>query len=60
MALNNVIVVDSLVTLCQEQAEICFAVNEKNELLYADDDHLSVIGSLWQYENLLKAYFQRD
>lgn len=60
MALNNVIVVDSLAAFCREQSEICFAVNEKNALLYADADHLSVIGSVWQYENLLKAYFQRD
>ena len=60
MALNNVIVVDSLVTLCQEQAEICFAVNEKNELLYADDDNISVIGSIWQYEKLIKPYFERN
>ena len=57
MALENVIVVDSLTAFCREQSEICFAVNKKNELLYADDDHLSVIGSVWQYENLLKAYF---
>jgi hypothetical protein len=60
MALDNVIVVDSLTAFCREQSEICFAVNKKNELLYADADHLSVIGSVWQYENLLKAYFQRD
>ncbi|EJW22097.1 hypothetical protein IMCC14465_04910 [alpha proteobacterium IMCC14465] len=58
MALNNVIVLDSIAAFCREQSGICFAVNEKNELLYADDDHLSVIGSLWQYENLLKAHFQ--
>lgn len=60
MALNNVILVDSLSAFCWEQSKICFAVNEKNELLYADADHLSVIGSVWQYENLLKAYFQQD
>lgn len=60
MALNNVIVVDSLAAFCREQSEICFAVNEKNELLYADDDHLSVIGSVWQYEKLIKPYFERN
>lgn len=60
MALNNVIVVDSLAAFCREQSEICLAVNEKNELLYADDDHLSVIGSVWQYEKLIKPYFERN
>ena len=60
MELENVTVVDSNLAFCERQTGTCFAVNEKNELLYADDDHLSVIGSVWQYEKLIKAYFERN
>ncbi len=56
--LKDVLILDSNKAFCRESDNKCFAFNDKNQLLYADDDHLSVIGSYFLYEKLLKHYFQ--
>ena len=55
--LNNVILVDSIEAFCDSSSNKCFAVSPQNKLLYTDDDHVSVEGSIWQYEKLIKPYF---
>ena len=56
--LERVTVVDANRAFCKEIDQKCFVVNPQNQLLYADDDHISVIGSAWQYDKLLKAHFE--
>ena len=53
--LENVTVLDSLPVFCS--GDVCSAFNEAGELLYADDDHLSVAGSELQAATLLARYF---
>ncbi|MBR7784230.1 acyltransferase [Undibacterium sp. LFS511W] len=53
--LKNVTYIDSLPVFCP--SDKCLIFDEKGSLLYADDDHLSVAGSRFQVNNLLKPYF---
>lgn len=52
--LKNVTYIDSLPVFCP--SDKCLIFDEKGSLLYADDDHLSVAGSRFQVNNLLKPY----
>ena len=56
--LKGVKVLDANEAFCNED-DICFAVNSKNQLLYADDDHLSVIGSEWQFNKIIKPIYEK-
>ena len=49
-------VVDANDAFCNEK-DICYAVNPQNQLLYADDDHLSVIGSEWQFKKIIEPIY---
>ncbi|APG61869.1 hypothetical protein LPB140_02430 [Sphingorhabdus lutea] len=49
--LKNVIILDSLQAFCPNK-QSC-KIFDNNILLYADDDHLSVTGSHYQYEKLI-------
>lgn len=55
--LDGVVVLDSNEAFCRTSDQTCFALNDANELLYADDDHLSVAGSRWQYDKVIKPLF---
>lgn len=52
--LKNVTVLDSLSAFCPE--EKCLVFDNDGSLLYADDDHLSIAGSRFQVNKLLKPY----
>lgn len=54
--LEGVTVLDASKAFCNED-RICFAVNSQNQLLYADDHHLSVIGSEWQFNKIIKPIY---
>ena len=56
--LEGVSVLDANKAFCNED-RICFAVNSQNQLLYADDDHLSVIGSEWQFNKIIKPIYEK-
>ena len=56
--LKGIRVLDANEAFCNEDS-ICFAVNSQNQLLYADDDHLSVIGSEWQFNNIIKPIYEK-
>ena len=55
--LDGVSILDANKAFCDED-NICFAVNSQNQLLYADDDHLSVLGSLWQFNKIIKPIYE--
>ena len=50
-------ILDSKVAFCKKN-NVCFAVNSQNQLLYADDDHLSVLGSTWQYKKIIEPIYE--
>lgn len=52
--LKNVTILDSLSAFCPE--EKCLVFDNDGSLLYADDDHLSIAGSRFQVNKLLKPY----
>lgn len=52
--MNNVNIINSLSVFCPNS--LCKAFDENGVLLYADDDHLSVEGSIFQANTLLKSY----
>jgi hypothetical protein len=56
--LEGISVLDANDAFCNEGG-ICFAVNSQNQLLYADDDHLSVIGSEWQFNKIIKPIYEK-
>ena len=56
--LEGISVLDANDAFCNEDG-ICFAVNSQNQLLYADDDHLSVIGSEWQFNKIIKPIYEK-
>jgi len=56
--IKGVIVLDANKAFCNED-RICFAVNQQNQLLYADDDHLSVIGSKWQFDKIIEPIYEK-
>ena len=56
--LKGISVLDANKAFCNDE-RICFAVNSKNQLLYADDDHLSVIGSKWQFNKIIKPSYEK-
>ena len=56
--LEGVTVLDANKAFCNED-RICFAVNSQNQLLYADDDHLSIIGSEWQFNKIIKPIYEK-
>ena len=45
------VLVNSLKAFCT--ADTCTATDAEGRLLYADDDHLSMAGSMFQYQNLI-------
>lgn len=53
-ALRNVILIDSLATFCPDG--ICLVFDSNGSILYADSDHLSVAGSRFQAENMLRPF----
>ena len=55
--LEGVTILDANKAFCNKN-DICFAVNSQNQLLYADDDHLSVIGSVWQFNKIIKPIYE--
>jgi len=57
--IKGVTVLDAHKAFCNED-RICFAVNQQNQLLYADDDHLSVIGSKWQFDKIIKPIYEKN
>lgn len=54
--LKNVTIINSLSAFCP--GEKCIVFDENGSLLYADSDHLSVAGSKFQVEKLLKPYLE--
>lgn len=52
--LNNVTIIDSNNAFCREKDQKCSAFSADGKLLYADDNHLSVLGSIQQYEFVIK------
>ena len=42
------------------QNDICFAVSPQNQMLYADDNHLSVVGSVWQFTRIIEPIYEKD
>ena len=52
--LKNVTVIDSLSAFCPQES--CIVFDDNGSLLYADDDHLSVAGSKFQVNKLLKQF----
>lgn len=52
--LTGVTILDTIPIFCPE--EKCIVTDSENRLLYADDDHLSVSGSRFQVQQLLKEY----
>jgi len=56
--IKGVTVLDANKAFCNED-RICFAVNQQNQLLYADDDHLSVIGSKWQFDKIIEPIYEK-
>ena len=52
--LNNVTIINSLSAFCPERS--CTVFDDNGALLYADDDHLSVAGSKFQVDKLLKQF----
>lgn len=52
--LSNVTVINSLSVFCPDRS--CIAFDDRGRLLYADDDHLSIAGSKFQVDKLLKQY----
>lgn len=58
--INNLVVLDSIHAFCDESKNMCSALNEKGELLYADDDHISVMGSETQYEKVILPYVRNN
>ena len=57
-ALDSIVVIDSTKAFCRETDQTCYAVNDQNDLLYADDDHLSIKGSFWQYNRVIRPFFE--
>ena len=45
------VLVNSLKAFCTD--DTCTATDAEGRLLYADDDHLSMAGSMFQYQNLI-------
>ena len=56
--LKGVNVLDANEAFCNED-RICFAVNSQNQLLYADDDHLSVVGSERQFNKIIQPIYEK-
>ncbi|TXH67818.1 MAG: acyltransferase [Thiothrix sp.] len=54
--LKNVTMINSLDAFCPESA--CIVFDDNGALLYADDDHLSVAGSFFQVDHLLKKFLE--
>jgi peptidoglycan/LPS O-acetylase OafA/YrhL len=54
--LKNVTLIDSLKAFCPENK--CLVFDDDGALLYADDNHLSVVGSRFQVKRLLSNYLQ--
>jgi peptidoglycan/LPS O-acetylase OafA/YrhL len=52
--LKNVTIINSLSAFCPDKS--CVVFDENGSLLYADADHLSVAGSRFQMNKLLKTY----
>ena len=55
--LMGIKILDSSNAFCNE-VNTCFAVNPQNQLLYADDNHLSVVGSVWQYKKIISPIYE--
>ena len=56
--ITGVNILDANMAFCNKD-NVCFAVNTQNQLLYADSDHLSVLGSEWQYKKVIEPIYQR-
>ena len=54
--LKNVTIIDSLSAFCPQNN--CIVFDENGSLLYADDDHLSIAGSNFQVNKLLKRFLE--
>ena len=52
--LKNVTIINSLIAFCPKNS--CTVFDDNGALLYADDDHLSVAGSKFQVNKLLKQF----
>jgi len=50
-------ILDANMAFCNTN-NVCFAVNSQNQWLYADDDHLSVLGSAWQYNKIIEPIYE--
>ena len=53
--LKNVEILNTQPIFCKK-SDVCDVVNDEGKLLYADDDHLSVLGSSFQFEQLIEPY----
>ena len=52
--LRNVIIINSLIAFCPQNE--CIVFDQNGHLLYADDNHLSIIGSRFQVAKLLAKF----
>ena len=55
-SLKNVTVINSLNAFCPESK--CIVFDDSGSLLYADSDHLSLAGSKFQFEKLLRPFLE--
>ena len=57
--ISNAGILDSNKAFCDDKNRVCFAVSPQHQLLYADEDHLSVFGSGWQYERIIEPIYEK-
>ena len=56
--LNFVKILDSNEAFCDKKTATCFAVSPQSQLLYSDDDHVSIHGSARQFEKIIAPIFK--